>query len=58
MSDKTTIEDRGAIGDKRNNTSQSLGKKIVIALACIGFCGYVLWNILSTPEEKRHGKVS
>ncbi|WP_144754287.1 type IV secretion system protein VirB10 [Bartonella saheliensis] len=53
MSDKTTSEDRGAIGDKRNNTSQSLGKKIVIALACIGFCGYALWNILSTPEEKK-----
>ncbi len=28
MSDKTTIEDRGAIGDERNNTSQSLGKKL------------------------------
>ncbi|GAA5102660.1 type IV secretion system protein VirB10 [Bartonella acomydis] len=53
MSDKTTIEDRGAIGDKRNNISQSLGKKIVIVIACIGFCGYALWNILSTPEEKK-----
>ncbi|EJF74253.1 type IV secretion system protein VirB10 [Bartonella birtlesii] len=53
MSDKTTIEDRGAIGDERNNTSQSLGKKIVIALACIGFCAYALWNILSTPTEQK-----
>ncbi|WP_208438048.1 type IV secretion system protein VirB10 [Bartonella taylorii] len=49
MSDKTVTEDRGAIGDKRNNISQSLGKKIVIMIACIGFCGYALWNILSTP---------
>ncbi|WP_142416037.1 type IV secretion system protein VirB10 [Bartonella massiliensis] len=53
MSDKTTIEDRSAISDKRNNISQSLGKKIVIALACIGFCIYALWNILSSPEEKK-----
>ncbi|WP_273783724.1 type IV secretion system protein VirB10 [Bartonella sp. AU15XJBT] len=54
MSDKTTIEDRGSIGDKRNNISQSLGKKIVVAIACIGICGYVLWNILSTPTEQKN----
>ncbi|UNF48449.1 hypothetical protein MNL04_07055 [Bartonella krasnovii] len=53
MSDKTTNEDRGSISDKRNNTSQSLGKKIVVAIACIGVCAYVVWNILSSPEEKK-----
>ncbi|CAK02355.1 type IV secretion system protein VirB10 [Bartonella tribocorum] len=53
MSDKTTIEDRGSIGDKRNNISQSLGKKIVVAIACIGVCAYVVWNILSSPTEQK-----
>ncbi|WP_375692491.1 type IV secretion system protein VirB10 [Bartonella sp. AP4SXKL] len=53
MSDKPIIEDRGSIGDGKNNSAKSAGKKIVVAIACIGICGYVLWNILSTPTEQK-----
>lgn len=53
MSDKPIIEDRGSIGDGKNNSAKTAGKKIVVAIACIGICGYVLWNILSTPTEQK-----
>ncbi|WP_375606525.1 MULTISPECIES: type IV secretion system protein VirB10 [unclassified Bartonella] len=53
MSDKSIIEDRGSIGDGKNNSAKTAGKKIVVAIACIGICGYVLWNILSTPTEQK-----
>nr|WP_015060432.1 type IV secretion system protein VirB10 [Bartonella sp. TT0105]ADN97084.1 VblB10 protein [Bartonella sp. TT0105] len=53
MSDKTTIEDRGAIEDRKNNTSKSPATKIIIIIAFIGFCAYVLWNIFSTPTTPR-----
>ncbi|WP_273790448.1 type IV secretion system protein VirB10 [Bartonella sp. CM31XJBT] len=54
MSDKPIIEDRGSIGDGKNNSAKTAGKKIVVAIACIGICGYVLWNILSTPTEQKN----
>ncbi|WP_212112519.1 type IV secretion system protein VirB10 [Bartonella queenslandensis] len=53
MSDTTTIEDRGSIGDGKNSASKTVGKKIAVAIACIGLCGYVLWNILSSPTEQK-----
>ncbi|EJF76702.1 hypothetical protein MCO_01541 [Bartonella sp. DB5-6] len=53
MSDKTVTEDRGAIGDGSNNVAKTLGKKIFVMIACIGFCGYALWNILSTPTTTK-----
>ncbi|GAA5109719.1 type IV secretion system protein VirB10 [Bartonella jaculi] len=52
MSDKTIIEERGSISDGKNNVSKSPITKIIVVIAFIGFCAYVLWNILSTPKEK------
>ncbi|WP_019220170.1 type IV secretion system protein VirB10 [Bartonella florencae] len=54
MSDTTTIEDRGSIGDGKNNTSKSPIKKIIVIIAFIGFCAYVLWNIFSTPAPPKN----
>ncbi|UNE53886.1 type IV secretion system protein VirB10 [Bartonella machadoae] len=51
--DDTIIEDRGAIGDSRNNTSKSLGTKIVVIIVFLGFCTYVLWNLFSTPTSTK-----
>lgn len=47
MSDKTIIEDRGAIGGGKNNTSKSTVTKIIIVIIFLGFVTYTLWNILS-----------
>ncbi|EJF78859.1 Uncharacterised protein [Candidatus Bartonella washoeensis] len=57
MSDKSDTpinEDRGAIGDERNNISKSLGTKIVVIIVFLGFCAYVFWNILSTPTPTKN----
>ncbi|WP_019223227.1 type IV secretion system protein VirB10 [Bartonella rattaustraliani] len=63
MSDQQIIEDRGTIGDSKNNTSKSPTKKILLMITFIGFCAYVLWNIFSTPTtssntEQPHKKQS
>ncbi|WP_273783798.1 MULTISPECIES: type IV secretion system protein VirB10 [unclassified Bartonella] len=53
MSDKPIIEDRGSIEGGRNNTSKSDPKKIIIIIAFVGFCAYVLWNIFSTAPTPK-----
>ncbi|WP_317992836.1 type IV secretion system protein VirB10 [Bartonella gliris] len=56
MSDKSETpinEDRGAIGDARNNISKTIGTKIAVVIVFLGFCAYVLWNISSTPTTPK-----
>ncbi|MCZ2204478.1 TrbI/VirB10 family protein [Bartonella sp. A05] len=47
--DEVISEDRGTINDGRNNNASKQQTKIIVGIAFAGFCGYILWSMLSTP---------
>ncbi|WP_432788423.1 type IV secretion system protein VirB10 [Bartonella sp. C271] len=49
--DEIITEDRGMIDDGQNNALKKAKAKIIVGIGLLGFCAYILWNILSSSSS-------